>query len=204
MKILRGLYERAVTLIYISENLDKAEGFLDYFHVHRGKFLNHAKNVFSLSELKLSADDASEILDNYDKAKDRYKVDVCKKCGTTRTMNSWSELDTLSMARKTGIEKLYVPCFFHPTLQVHTTVVSLCSRLKLKDDDKLTFIDGPQHKEADFSLNCAHNLILSVLDAVNDYFKMGLQEEIEERFRDFKLIWGPEEEQLFTNKTDSP
>jgi hypothetical protein len=194
MKILRGLYERVVTLLYISDNPSKSDDFLYYFKVHQGRFLNHAKEVFPLDKLKLSAEEVTEILENYEKAKGRYQVNVCKKCGTTRTMNSWSELDTLSMARKAGIEKLYVPCFFHPTLQVHTTVASLCSRVKLKGDDGLTFIDGPQHNEADFSLNGAHSLILCALIGVNDYFKMGLKEEIEERFGDFKLIWGVKED----------
>jgi len=31
--------------------------------------------------------------------------------------------------------------------------------------------------------------MLSVLLTVNDYFKMGLHEEIEKRFEEFKSIW---------------
>lgn len=196
MKILRGLYERAVTLAYISENPDKAEDFLDYFNIHQWKFLNHVRQVFALDKLNLSSEEEAEIQNNYEKVKERYKEVLCEKCDKTRIRNSWSKLDTLSMARNAGIDKLYVPCFFHPTLQTHTTVASLCSRLKLRDDSGLTFIDGPQHKEADFSITGAHNLILCVLDAVNGYFKMGLQEEIEDRFRDFQLIWGVREEQI--------
>lgn len=189
MKILRGLYERAVTLAYISENPDKSEDFLDYFNIHRGKFLNHAKQALPSDKLNLSGEEVLEIQNNYEATKERYQEVLCKNCGITRTRNSWSKLDTLSMAREAGLDKLYGPCFFHPTMQVHTTVPSLCSRLKLKDGGGLTFIDGPQHKEADFSLKGAHSLILCILDAVNDYFKMGLEEEIEERFRDSQLIW---------------
>jgi hypothetical protein len=198
MKILRGLYEGAVTLIYISENPDKAEDFLDYMHVHKGKFLNHAKGVFALEELKLSAEEEAEILENYERVKDKYHVTNCKKCGTTKTNNSWSKLDTLSMAKNTGIKDLYVPCFFHPTLHIHSTAISLCSRLKLRAGGGLTFIDGSQYKIVDFSMNCAHSLLLSVLITVNDYFKMGLQEEIEKRFEEFKIIWGKNGEQLST------
>lgn len=196
MKILRGLYERSVTLAYISENPDKAEDFLDYFNIHQWKFLNHTRQTFSLDKLNLSNKEEAEIQGNYETAKERYREVLCEKCGNTRIRNSWSKLDTLSMARKTGLDLLYVPCFFHPTLQVHTTVASLCSRLKLRDDGGLSFIDGPQHEIADFSLQCTHHLILYIIDAVNDYFKMGLQEEIEDRFRDFQLIWGVKEEQI--------
>ena len=190
MKILRGLYEGAVTLLYLSKNPDKAENFLDYMHVHRGKFLKHAKDIFTLEELKLYEDQATEIQENYQRVKDKFQVYICKKCGTTRINNSWSELDTLSMAKKTGLNVLYAPCFFNPTLHIHSTAVSLSSRLKSRADGGLTFIEGPQYNIVDFSINCAHSLIISVLTTVNDYFKMGLQEEIEKRFEEFKTIWG--------------
>jgi hypothetical protein len=96
-----------------------------------------------------------------------------------------------------------VNCFYQPTLQVHTTVASLFSRVTLKDG-ALSFKEGPQNSEADISLFCAYYLILYVLNAINDHFKMGLQNELEERFRDFQLIWGAKEEQLPTCKTDAP
>jgi hypothetical protein len=98
------------------------------------------------------------------------------------------------MARKAGIEVLYVPCFYQPTLQVHTTVASLVSRVKMKNDDSLTFIDGSQHNEADFSLNSAHSLMICTLLAINEIFKLGLEEEIEERYRDFLLVWKKDKE----------
>jgi hypothetical protein len=188
LKILRGLYERVVTLLYIIDNPNKAEAFLDYFHIHMGKFINHAKNLFFLDEF-FSTESIAEFERNYEAAKYKYQMDLCKKCGTTKTMRSWSKLDTFSMAIKTKIARLYLPCFFEPTLQVHSTVASLCSRLKSRPDGGFTFISQAQHDKADFSLQCAHNLILIVLDAVNEYFKMGLKEEIEERFRDFQFIW---------------
>lgn len=196
MKILRGLYERSVTLAYISEHPDKAEDFLDFFNIHRWKFFNHVRQVFPLDKFNLSAEEVTEIQKDYEKAKERYQQVLCKKCGKTRTRNSWSELDTLSMAREVKLDRLYVPCFFHPTMQVHTTVPSLCSRLKLKEDGVLTFIDGSQHKEADNSLKSAHLLILMIVDIVNDYFKMGLKEEVDNLFKDFELIWRVKEEQV--------
>lgn len=193
MKLLRGFYERVVTLMYISKNPGKADDFFDYHKIHQAKLLNHAKAGLSLDEINVSEEKISEIQNNYLEVKERFQVS-CKKCGVTRTMNSWSELDTLSMARKVGIEKLYLHCFYQPTLQVHTTVASLSSRVKIKDGDALTFKEGPQNSEADISLYCAHNLILRVLIAINDHFKMGLQTELEERFRDFQHIWGVKED----------
>jgi hypothetical protein len=50
MKLLRGLYERAVTLGYIVKNPQKADQFLEYHHVHVGKLFNHAKRFLPMDK----------------------------------------------------------------------------------------------------------------------------------------------------------
>lgn len=191
MKLLRGLYERAVTLGYIAKNRDKADDFLDYHHVHLGRHLNHAKQVFPDI---LSPELIAGIQSNYNTMKNKYEEVICKKCNITRIRFSWSELDILSMARKAGLDKLYLQCYYEPTLQTHSTVSSLVYRLKLRDDGGLSFDEGAQHDKADLALIGAHNLILYVLKIVNEYFKMGLENEIEERFADFLLVWKKEKD----------
>ncbi len=188
MKLLRGLYEKAVTLGYIAKNPDKAEQFLEYHYVHQGKQFNHATKVFPMKE-HLSASQIDEIQDRYKKAKGKYQEVVCKKCGTTKTMPSWSELDVLSMARKAGLDKSYLQCFYDPTLQVHTTFSSIAARFRLGGDGQVTFDQDAQRKNADSTLICSHQLILYVLDTENGYFKMGLEDEIQERFADFLYAW---------------
>lgn len=188
MKLLRGLYEKAVTLGYIAKNPEKAEQFLDYHNVHQGKLLNHAKQVFPMGKY-LSASQIDEIQSAYRRTKDKYQEVLCEKCGTTRTSFSWSELDLLSMAREAGLHKLYLQCYYDPTLQAHTTVSSLIARLRLGDNGQVSFDEGAQHEKADLALVSAHNVILYVLDTENRYFKMGLESEIQDRFEDFMNIW---------------
>ena len=185
-KLLRGLYERAVTLGYIAKYPHKAGEFLDYYHVHRGKQFNHAK---SLLAKELPTEMIEEIQDSYKKAKEKYQEVVCKKCGTRRTRLSWSELDLLSMAREVGLEGLYSLCYYNPTLQVHGTASALFSRMKIGETGQITFDESAQHDWADLALIGAHHIILYILDKENDYFKMGLQGEIKRRFEDFKLVW---------------
>ena len=191
MKLLRGLYEKAVTLGYISKNPDKAEQFLEYHYIHRGKHFNHAKMVFAMNEL-LSSSQIEEIESAYEKTKQKYQEVLCKKCGTIRTRLSWSELDLLSMARKAGLDKSYLQCYYDPTLQAHTTFSSLASRLKVKANGQVSFDEGAQHDKAGMALTGAHQLILYVLDIENGYFKMGLEDEIQERFADFMYVWKKE------------
>ena len=188
MKLLRGLYERAVTLGYVAKNPDKAEQFLEYHYVHQGKHFNHANEIFPMSD-HLSPEQIEQIQSAYEVAKKKYQEVVCKECGTTRTRFSWSELDLPSMARKAGLNKLYLQCYYDPTLQAHATVSSLITRMKLRDSGQVTFDEGAQHEKADLALIGAHNIILYILDVVNEYFEMGLQDEIQDRFADFKHIW---------------
>ena len=188
MKLLRGLYEKAVTLGYIAKKPDKAQKFLEYHYVHLGKQFNHANLVFPMHE-HLTALQIEEIQSRYKKAKDNYQEVVCEKCGTTRIRFSWSELDLLSMAREAGLHKLYLQCCYDPTLQAHATVCSLTARMKLRDNGQVTFDDGAQRQKADLALNSAHKIILHLLGVVNEYFKMGLENEIQERLADFMDIW---------------
>ena len=96
------------------------------------------------------------------------------------------------MAREVGLEKLYLQCYYEPTLQAHTTVSSLIARMKVSEDGQVSFDEGAQRKEADKVLIAAHNVMLYILKAENDHFNMGLQDEIEKRFAEFMFIWGKE------------
>lgn len=194
MKLLRGLYERAVTLGYIAKNPQKAEQFLEYHYVHRGKQFNHAKSLLKKS---LPSEMIEEIQDTYNKAKRKYQEVVCKKCGTSRTRFSWSELDLPSMAHKVGLERLYRECYYEPTLQAHATVSSLMTRMRISDNGQVAFDESAGHEWVDPTLVGAHNIILRVLDMENSYFKMGLEKEIQERSMDFKLVWDSETSERF-------
>lgn len=191
IKLLRGLYEKAVNMGYIAKKPDEAEVFLEYHHIHQGKHFNHAKQVFPMNKL-LSSSQIEQIEAEYNKAKEKYQGVLCEKCGTTRTRFSWSKLDLLSMARVAGLDKSYLHFYYNPTLQAHATPWMLMSRLIVKENEQLSFDEGAQHDKVDEALIGAHQLILHVLNVENSYFKMGLEDNIQERFADFKYIWGKE------------
>jgi hypothetical protein len=191
LKLLRGLYERAVTAAYIAQNPDEVGTFLEFHYVHMGKLFNHANRLFDMSSL-FTPEKVEEIQQSYKKAKDKFQEPLCKKCGTTRTQFSWTTLDLGSMARKAkeDLGKLYLPCYFQPTLQAHSTVSSLLARLSEEEGGGITFNEGTQHDKADEALIGAHNVMLSVLDTQNSYFKLGLEEEVQQRRADFMDVWG--------------
>lgn len=193
LKILRGLYERVVTHGYIAKNPDQAEIFLEYHHIHKGKMLTHVEKIFDL-ENEIELEELNTAKENYKKYKEKFKIDDCKKCGTKKTMFSWSKLDTASMAKKIGLDGLYFAGFFYPTLQTHATPTSLMARMEVGKNGNLTFTEGAQHEWASKALITAHNIIISVIMIQNSYFKLNIDSEIQERMNDFQEMWAGKDE----------
>ena len=67
-KLLRGLYERAVTVGYLVNHDSEAAAFVGYGAIHWGKHLHHAKKVFPISVM-LPPELIAEIELNYAEAK---------------------------------------------------------------------------------------------------------------------------------------
>jgi hypothetical protein len=189
LKIIRGLYERAVTSGYIAENPSEAETFLEYHFIHKGKMLHHAREFIDINK-RMTKSEIEETERRYAEYKEKFKEPLCKKCGTYRTKFSWSELDTASMAQKIGLGNLYFPGYFYPTLQTHATPSSLMARLIMHDEDNASFDESSQREWADTALITAHNIIISVLKIQNIYFTLMLDNEIKDRENDFAAVWG--------------
>jgi len=194
LKILRGLYERAVTAAYIAKNPEEAQRFWDYHHVQVGRRFNHAKQVFDMTK-HFTAEKIEEIKTSYQSAKEKFQETLCEKCKTTRTQFSWSQLDIASMAAKSrgDLRDLYFPCYFVPTMQSHATVQSLLDRL-LEEDGLVRFDEAAQPDRADEALIGAHKVILLVLDTQNGFFKLGLEDELQGRMADFMEVWSKQRE----------
>ncbi len=192
-KILRGMYERAVTAAYLAKYPEEVDAFLRYHKIHMGKMLKHVdpsdlKEVFS--EEKVSA-----IESEYEEARKDFQEPVCKKCGTTRTLSSWSRLDTLSMAKKADkkLARQYLYCYFLPTLQIHSTMQALFEQMKYSGAT-LTFDPDAQRHAVEVAMEAAHLLILEVMDAQNIYFNLGLAEDIAKRRGEWVEAWYPDKQ----------
>jgi hypothetical protein len=187
-KLLRGLYERAVTLRYLREHPSEIDDFLDFYHVSQRKLMIACKNT--MGEEVFPPEMAADIENEYEKVKDKYIVTDCKKCGTTRLNHTWSKLDFVAMANKTALGKLIVPGYFLPLRQAHATVASMVSRMAVGRNDGIAFVDAAQRKEADNALRVSHNILLDVLRVQDEHFVVpGLEELNETCLQDFVDIW---------------
>ena len=189
LKILRGLYERAVTLAFMSKHPDQADMFLEYHYIHQGKMLTHAKPLLDKTRDQIPYEEVRAAEELYKTYKAKFREPLCKKCNTYRTRFSWSLLDLASMARDVGMEGLYFAAYYFPTLQSHATASSIINRLEMKTDGHLGFDPEPQRDWCDRALVAAHNVIIHVLLTQNAYFELVLDDEIQQRMNDFSEIW---------------
>jgi hypothetical protein len=190
LKILRGMYERAVTSVYLFENPEEADRFLDYDKVHKYRAYNHAKNLREFAP-SLPPTEVQRIKDDYDAVKSLYSEEICKPCQKTRIMGSWTKLDTASMAHKTGkgYADLYYNAFYRPTLEVHTTVSSIHRRLSRTSDGLMSFKAEAQRVEARHAVLMAHHLLIGVLLEQNKRFSLGLDGEVTAVINEFKRLY---------------
>jgi hypothetical protein len=191
-KLVRGLYERAVTLRYLHEHPEELDDFWDFHIVSRRRFINAVKATMGADVVppELEADYEAE----YEKVKDRFMVTDCKVCGTTRPNHTWNKLDFVSMAKQTQLGKLLVPGYYKSLNLAHATVGALLSKLKRNEaDDGFSFESKPQRGAADKALMVSHNIILDVLAVQAEHFKLpGLAEQLAICQKDFLDIHGQE------------
>jgi hypothetical protein len=189
LKLLRGLYERAVTLVYLSEHPDEVERFLNYFAVSQHKLLEAIRSSYGRDTL---ADDerTKEQEGFYKKVCDDYRVTACKTCGTTRINHTWNKLDLVAMAHATGgLGKLIVPAYYWPLRHSHPTVSGMLARVEELPSGGIGFNTEQQPKEADSAVRLAHTILLTVLETQQKHFKLDvLKGPLQTCFKDFEEI----------------
>ncbi len=191
LEVLRSLYERTVTLVYLSKNPQEAETFLAYLPIVQRKILNNAREVGQLPLLNLSCEQIAEIERVYERVKSDFEETLCKKCGSKRPRISWSSLDLASMARKAdpGLFELYTTLYLYPTLHSHSTIPSVLSRVGLYGPGHFRYRTEAQPEHVRAALIGGHNLMLRVLRALNSYFSLNANGELEMCMVDFKKAW---------------
>jgi hypothetical protein len=184
-KLLRTLYERAVTLRYLHEHPDELDSFFDYHYVQSHKLLMAIEET--LGKDRVSVGVAADVKARYNEVKDDFKISVCKECGTERTNHTWSKLHFAAMAKKTGsLGSIIVLAYYIPLKHSHATAGAMYSQLEQMEGGGMTFTASSQREFADDAFIAAHTIILQVLGIQSDRFKIsGLLEQINICAKDF-------------------
>jgi len=202
LKLLRGLYEKAVTLEYLNDNPDEVDAFFDYRHVSDHKLFRSVTDAFGPGVLPEELQ--KEVSDNYLRVKDQYMITACPRCDTKRVNISWSKLDFASMAKRTRIlGKLIQSAYYLPMRHTHSTGASLVERLEYNDEG-FGFNPGAQHPQSDNALREAHTIILEVLYIQQKRFNIeGFEALVDQCVADWKEIRGVDDEGKLTHPRPS-
>jgi len=187
-KLLRPLYERVVSALYLIEHPEEVQHFNDYIDIDTWHVITNAKRI--------GVDPVSFMgQEQYDQAEKAYKDAQARftRPGSKRARPSWAQKDLAQRAEavkveSVGLDKLYGACGFWPTMLLHTTGVSLEARLASTGTGARAFTHEPTRDDADAALKCAHDLIALLLHKCNEFFGWGL--DVSPLAQDVIRCWG--------------
>lgn len=189
LKLLRGMYERAVTAQYLHLHPVEADAFLAFHWVAMHRLTAAIQDTMRRDFLP--EDKLKEVEENYRRVKDQFMVDDCKKCETQRLNYTWSKLDFVSMAKAAGgIGGLVVGAYSLPLLHAHSTAPGILSWLERSPHAGLTLDSHRGRQWAQTALITAHHVLLHVLELQKDRFKLeSLGDPLQKCCEDFKDVW---------------
>jgi hypothetical protein len=190
-KLLRGMYERAVTATYLRDNPTEVDNFLEYHKISAYKLMN--ATIETLGD-PFPSEQKKEIEVEFGEAKPRFMITSCAKCGEKRLNHTWTKLDFVSMAKRSGaLGKLLVPAYYMGVLEGHSSINAIFSRLDAgaaASGEGLVFDGSSQRKRADSALLTAHKILLMVLDLQKSHFHMeNLEQPLRICCEDIFAIW---------------
>lgn len=191
-KLVRSMYEHTVTLRYLHEHLAEVETFIDYYLVQNDKLISRLVETFG--DNILPAEVIAEARRKAAEVKQDFMVPVCDHPDAKMRLNhTWSKLDFVAMAKKTGdLGKLIIPGYYMPLRHAHATFAGLTERLEVVNG-QMSLKPDAQPEMADRSLITAHNCILNALEVQKEHFRIeGLEEAMQVCFRDFVRVWSPD------------
>lgn len=197
-KIIRGMYERAVTAGYLHSCPKKAADFVDFGKVSSFRSMTNVKDIYG--EQFFDSDPA--LRENFAQAekecngiKERFQVTQCEKCKTTRLNHTWSKLNVVAMARKVpqlGDPILIRFAYIEPTQQIHATLDALLKKTMKSSTGGGKFGRNIEQERATSkkTLHVSHMILLSVLELQYQHFGLkSLKQPLERCTQDYSEIW---------------
>jgi hypothetical protein len=204
-KLIRGMFERAVTGLFLHFHPDEVQAFLDFYWVSQRKEMNNLKESFGPTAISEEA--SKEIEEHYRKVVSQFEITACAKCKTKRINHTWSKFDLVAMTKdvqtqsKIAMQKFVFEAYLRPLRYAHSTIAALLSRLEQKDADTVFFDHQFQRLEADAALKTAHRLIILTLMLQAIHFKTDtLDEHWQKLVSDFAQVWGITEDSATEQK----
>jgi len=172
MRILRGMFERTVTLSCLALKPDKADLYWNYFKVDQHKLADIIERAFPGT---FSKERIEKIHTEFAEVKALYQIPHCSECSRTRTNHSWSKANIVDMAKEVGIPAhIILGGYYMPMQETHPKVGSIIDRIKK--------LGSAKSQRNDLStLAVAFGLSLTTLSVLQHHFRVNqLQEFVEQ------------------------
>ena len=126
-KILRSLYERAVTIQYLINNPEKIDRFLQFAAIQEKRAMEAALKQIPEAQIDASlgpGNTVAEIRKRYEQYKGTFKATACSVCGV-KTPPSW-DVDLVSMVQRVGepYKAVFLLAYTNATFKIHATLAS--------------------------------------------------------------------------------
>jgi len=188
--ILRSMYERLVTALYIAKKPSEARRFAESSPIYKLNYLTRLREL--IPEVKARYDDAfmDQVRKDAEAAKARRKQSICSKCNQPITNEAWTRVSLDVMAREVDVdlESLYGPIYIEGTCQAHAN--SLGMERRLEETDSGYRYKSVSDNEASLAVQFAHRLLLKLIVMQSKHFGLKDEQEIAERFTAYNAIWG--------------
>jgi hypothetical protein len=195
MKILRGLFERTVTVCYLQKKPEEIERYYKYFYVRRRKEANAIKPDFPNV---ISSAMNQTIETEYEAVKALFQVPVCevcrvescKACKRQRDNFSWTRKSIIHLARETGdFEAVIYHGYYLPMQETHATAEAATHRIKPTEDGKWEYVEGSKPELDALTLMVSHFLVIRAIEVLGLHFEMRVKGLISNLWRDFFRTW---------------
>jgi hypothetical protein len=170
-KILRSLYERAVTIEYLIQNPGKVDRFLQFAAIQENRAVAAALKHLPAERIDTAlgpGNTVAEVRKRYEQYKGNFKATACTVCGV-KTPPTW-DLDLVSMVQRVGdpYKTVFLLAYTNPNFKIHATLASASQH----DEDR-------EEKDAETAFIVATELCLAVFRSQNALFSLKLDADIE-------------------------
>lgn len=198
-KLIRGMYERAVTARYLFKHSEETDNYLAFHRVTDHKLMVAIQS--SMSPGIFSQEQVEKIKKDFEAVKQRFIITDCRACKTTRLNHTWSKTDIVTMAREfEDLWRFIVPAYYLPTREFHSTMGAIFSRLDadaVAKDGGLIFDGAAQRDRADQAIITAYTILLNVLDLQRECFQIKeLEPLMQACLEDFRALLKEQSERV--------
>lgn len=189
-KIVRGMYERVVTAMYIAGRPSESRAFVESSSIAKLNYLSRLLKAVPEMKERYNDEFMRRIRADAAAAQAERKKSTCSKCGQPITQDAWTRvsLDVMARAVEPSLEVLYPQFYLEGTAQSHANMLGIERRLIQKDGGYI--YKDISEDEARFALHLGHHLMVKLLSMQNSYFNLGFDTEVQDRIDAFVSIWG--------------